>query len=92
MLVLKQRLWLTEDRSRVVNDGDPEAVHFLGAQVDEAEAERLGLTDDQVERPEPQATTGLGVPAAKAEAKPAATKAQAKPEATKSHPAPKGKK
>ena len=41
-----RRLWLTKDRQRVVEDGDPEAAFLLaakGREIPEAEARRLGL-------------------------------------------------
>ena len=44
---LDRKLWLTEDRSRVVEDGDPEAAFLLGTagkEIPDDEAERLGLT------------------------------------------------
>lgn len=44
---LDRKLWLTADRDKVVEDGDPEAAFLLGAEgatVPDDEAERLGLT------------------------------------------------
>lgn len=47
MYTLDRKLWLTEDRGRVVEEGDPAARFLLGntgAQIRDDEAERLGLT------------------------------------------------
>lgn len=87
MPILKSRLWLTEDRSAAVPDGDPKAVHLLGGEgqtVDGAEVERLGLTDEHVGPDEPTLTTETAV---KAETEPPATKAETKPAAKKAAPA-----
>lgn len=46
-VILEEKLWLTADRERVVQDGDPEAAFLLGTpgkRVPADEAERLGLT------------------------------------------------
>lgn len=43
---LDRKLWLTAEKDRVVEDGDPDAAFLLGAEgadVPDAEAERLGL-------------------------------------------------
>lgn len=43
---LDRTLWLTSDRDRVVEDGDPEAAFLLGTagkEIPDAEAERLGI-------------------------------------------------
>lgn len=43
---LDRRLWLTADKDRVVEDGDPEAAFLLGTEgkeIPDSEAERLGL-------------------------------------------------
>lgn len=43
---LDRRLWLTADRKKVVEDGDPKAAFLLGnegTEVDDAEAKRLGV-------------------------------------------------
>lgn len=45
---LDRRLWLTRDKSRVVEDGDPEAAWLLGAPgavISDAEAKRYGLIE-----------------------------------------------
>lgn len=44
--VTDRRLWLTADKSRVVEDGDPEAASLLasaGKELDEATVARYGL-------------------------------------------------
>jgi hypothetical protein len=44
---LDRKLWLTADKSKVVEDGDPDAAFLLGTPgtvVPDDEAERLGLT------------------------------------------------
>lgn len=44
---LDRKLWLTADREKVVEDGDPKAAFLLGnegAEVPDDEAKRLGLT------------------------------------------------
>ena len=46
MHTLDRKLWLTPDKDRVVEDGDPEAAFLLGnegTEVSDDEAERLGL-------------------------------------------------
>lgn len=51
-----KRLYLTADRSRVVEEGDPEAASLLAAEGQEildAEAERLGLTGTAKSKAEP---------------------------------------
>lgn len=45
-ITVDRRLWLTADRERVVEDGDPEAAFLLaapGQTVSETQAERYGL-------------------------------------------------
>lgn len=45
-MLLDRRLWLTADRSEVVEDGDPRASFLLGsagAEVSDVDAKRLGL-------------------------------------------------
>lgn len=45
-ITVDRRLWLTADRERVVEDGDPEAAFLLaapGQSIPEAQAERYGL-------------------------------------------------
>jgi hypothetical protein len=54
----KGRYFLTADKSRVVREGDPEAATLYttaGREVDEAEAERLGLLQLEAEGPEAKA-------------------------------------
>ena len=44
---LDRTLWLTADREKVVEDGDPRAAFLLGTagkDVPDAEAQRLGIT------------------------------------------------
>lgn len=46
MIVADRRLWLTTDKARVVEDGDPAAAFLLaspGTEIPVAEVERLGL-------------------------------------------------
>lgn len=48
MIVADRRLWLTADRSRVVEDGDPSAAFLLaapGTEIPVDEAARLGLAE-----------------------------------------------
>lgn len=43
---LDRKLWLTADKSKVVEDGSPDAAFLLGTEgteVPDAEAERLGV-------------------------------------------------
>jgi len=62
---LDRRLWLTAERDRVVEDGDPEAAFLLGAPgqiLSDAEAQRYGLTGkkadaQQLELPDPDKQT-----------------------------------
>jgi hypothetical protein len=45
-ITVDRRLWLTADRERVVEDGDPEAAFLLaalGQTISESDAERYGL-------------------------------------------------
>lgn len=51
-----RRLYTTADRSRVVDEDDPEAAILLaaeGMEIQDAEAERLGLTGKHKGEPEP---------------------------------------
>lgn len=71
MFTSEKRLYLTRDKSKVVEEGSEEAAFLLvaeGGQIPLAEAERLGLTKK---------------PEEKAAEKPAATKAVPRPPATK---------
>lgn len=46
-MIADRRLWLTADRDRVVEEGDPDAAFLFvtpGKTVPDAEAARLGLT------------------------------------------------
>ena len=46
MYTASVKLWLTEDRKRVVEDGDPEMAHLFlpaGHQIPEEEARKFGL-------------------------------------------------
>lgn len=65
---MDRRMYLTEDRSRAVPDGDPEARFLLcaeGGELPQADARRYGLleakTDDKADD-EPQAQPGEGPP------------------------------
>lgn len=45
-MLLDRKLWLTEDRAKVVEDGDPNAAFLLGnegTEVPDDEAKRLGV-------------------------------------------------
>ncbi|MEV0994654.1 hypothetical protein [Nonomuraea sp. NPDC050202] len=56
-VTIKQRMYLTEDKSRAVPEGDPEARHLLcaaGGEVSRADAERYGLLDEPKPEPEPE--------------------------------------
>ena|SRR5215211_454220 len=51
-----KRLYLTEDRSRAVEEGDPAAAFLLVAEngeLQDEEAARLGLTGKKMQEPEP---------------------------------------
>lgn len=52
-----RRLYLVEDRSRVVGDGDPDARWLFcvaGGEVSRADAERYGLLDPPAGEPAPE--------------------------------------
>jgi hypothetical protein len=52
-----RRLYLVEDKSRVVEDGDPEAMFLLcpkGGEVSHATAARYGLLESSEAAPEPE--------------------------------------
>lgn len=52
-----KRLYLTRDRSRAVEEGDPEAAFLLvvaGGEMPDDEAKRLGLTGKKQAAPEPE--------------------------------------
>lgn len=55
-VTVDRRLWLTEDRNHVVEDGDVRARFLLaagpGATMDRADAERLGLIHQQAKQAE----------------------------------------
>ncbi|MDX3101747.1 hypothetical protein [Nonomuraea angiospora] len=54
---IDRRMYLTEDQSRAVPDGDPEARHLLcpaGGELDRADAERYGLLDQPKPAPAPE--------------------------------------
>lgn len=61
---LDRTLWLTADKDRVVEDGDPAAAYLLGAAgatIDDAEAERLGLTGKKA-KAAPEETKAVSEP------------------------------
>lgn len=66
-----RKLWLTADRSRVVEDGDPEAAFLLASankELDEATADRYGLAPKKASGKQvagPPADKALKAPAAK---------------------------
>ncbi|MEV0616191.1 hypothetical protein AB0I81_22950 [Nonomuraea sp. NPDC050404] len=54
---IDRRLYLVEDKSRVVEAGDPDARWLLcaaGGEVSRADAERYGLLDEPKPEPEPE--------------------------------------
>jgi hypothetical protein len=56
IVTLDRRLWLVEDKSRVVEDGDPEAAFLYsvpGTIVPKAEAEALGAIKKKKEAAQP---------------------------------------
>jgi hypothetical protein len=56
MWTAPRRLYVNADRSKVVDEGDPEAAALLvgaGGQIEEAEAERLGLLDKKAQAKAP---------------------------------------
>lgn len=78
-----KRLYQTADRSRLVEESDPDAAFLFvaeGQTVSDEDAERYGL-EAPAEAPEREA--GEDEADTKAESKPAATKAQAKAKSTK---------
>ena len=77
MIVADRRLWLTADKARVVEDGDPAAAFLLaspGTEIPVAEAERLGLAVDGGRVVLPGAEKAKGGEAAEAAAEPKAKK------------------
>ena len=72
---LDRRLWLTADRDRVVEEGDPDAAFLLGTagkEIPDAEAERLGLTaKPQAKQSAPAEDKQAAEPANKARKAPA---------------------
>lgn len=79
MYIATEKLWLTEDRNKVVKDGDPAAAFLLvpkGGQLTDADAEKYGLTAPKVETPVPDAGKANPAPAEnKANSGPAENKA-----------------
>jgi hypothetical protein len=80
MVRADRRLWETADRSRVVEDGDPEAAFLLcipGDEIPEEQAKRYGLLkgNDAGPREEP---TAEGKPSESADEQPAAEEQQEK--------------
>ena len=59
VVTAKERLWLTQDRDRLVGDGDPEA-RFLfcapGHRIPAAEARKYGLIESEVKEAAPAET------------------------------------
>lgn len=67
MWTAPKRIYVNADRSKVVDESDPEAASLLvgeGGQLDEAEARRLGLLDkpDTKAQPQPPATKAVDHP------------------------------
>lgn len=72
MIVADRRLWLTADKVRVVEDGDPAAAFLLaspGTEIPVDEAERLGLTEKDGKVVLPGAEQAKGGEAAEPKAK-----------------------
>lgn len=81
-----KRLWLNADKSRIVEDGDPDAAFLAygpGQMVSDEDIERYGLEAPAEVEAEAESGGDEGDAATKAEAKPRATKAQTKPAAKK---------
>lgn len=81
-----RRLFLTSDRARVVEAGDPEAAFLYavpGRTVPREEAERYGLVGAKAEAEPDEAEPDEKPAAAKAESAPPSTKAETKAPATK---------
>lgn len=58
-MIADRRLWLTADRARVVEEGDPEAAFLFtspGKEISDEDAERYGL-DEKPKAEEKQAET-----------------------------------
>lgn len=73
---LDRTLWLTADKAKVVEDGDPKAAFLLGTagkDVPDAEAERLGLSG------KPKAAEKQAAPAEDKQAAEPANKARKAP-------------
>ena len=71
---LDRTLWLTADRDRVVEEGDPEAAYLLGTagkEIPDDEAKRLGLSG--------KSKTSEAAPAEEKESEPADNKQAAAP-------------
>ena len=57
MWTAPKRIFVTADRSRVVDETDPDAAMLLvgaGGQIDQAEAERLGLVQTKAQPKAPE--------------------------------------
>lgn len=70
---LDRTIWITADRDRVVEEGDPEAAFLLGTagkEIPDDEAERLGIKPAKASKPEPEK------PAEEKQAPPPANKAR----------------
>ena len=60
---VREKMWLTADRSRVVKDGDPEAKFLYatpGMNLQPHEADRFGIVDGTVPSSEAQAKAAQG--------------------------------
>lgn len=78
----EKRLYLTQDRTRAVEEGDPEAAFLLvaeGGEMQDAEAERLGLTGKRKgAAPEPNVVHSIAAdPEPEPKSKPARTAREA---------------
>jgi hypothetical protein len=79
--IAAQRLYLTEDKSKLVGEGDTRAATLYAAEGDEipaAMAEKFGLVDGKLKPKKAAEPKGESKPAAKPETKPA-TSSETKP-------------
>lgn len=76
-----KRLYLNADRSKVVEEGDPEAAYLFaaeGAEVPDAEAKKYGLMGEKPKEPEPAVVHSSAADPEPAEKPKAAAKAENK--------------
>jgi hypothetical protein len=83
MMRAEKRLYLTRDRSRVVEEGAADAAFLLaaqGAEIPDAEARRLGLIGTPEEQAAAKAKLGAGAAVASTASEDAATEPEPEPE------------